>query len=131
MIKKIFGIFLSSFISLLILTNVGFAATAKENLDKSLKKAGGAAFGTDLPTDALPRMIGSIIQVILGILGVVAFLLVIYAGYLYLTARENEKQVESAKSILKNAVIGLIIISSAYAISRFIIDKVIEGSLAG
>ena len=66
--------------------------------------------------------IGAFIQVALSLLGVIFLLLTIYAGYLWMTDRGNEQQAEKAKKILTTAVIGLIIVLGAYAISYFVIE---------
>ena len=63
------------------------------------------------------------VQVIAGLLTVGFIALMIYAGYLWITARGDEAQVEKAKEYIKNAVIGLIIISLAYAIASFVFSK--------
>jgi hypothetical protein len=44
----------------------------------------------------------------------------IIAGYQWMTAGGNEEQVAKAKKNISNAVIGLIIILAAYAITWFI-----------
>ncbi|MBP9695026.1 MAG: Ig-like domain-containing protein [Candidatus Magasanikbacteria bacterium] len=66
-------------------------------------------------------IIARIINVALGLLGVVVFVIVLYAGYTIMTAGGNEEKVAEGKKILVNAVIGLAIILSAYAIVSFII----------
>lgn len=68
--------------------------------------------------------ISVIISAALSFLGVIFLILIIYAGYLWMMARGNEQQVEKAKSLLTEAVIGLIIVVSAYAISYFVIKKI-------
>ena len=67
--------------------------------------------------------IAQIINIALGFLGVVAVILILYAGYLWTTARGNEDQVKKAKILLRNAVIGLVIIFSSWAIATFIINR--------
>jgi len=49
--------------------------------------------------------------------------LIIYAGFLWMTAGGNPEQVDKAKQWLTNAIIGLAIILAAYAISGFVIDN--------
>ncbi|MBI4812330.1 hypothetical protein HY798_02705 [Candidatus Falkowbacteria bacterium] len=44
----------------------------------------------------------------------------IYGGYTWMTASGNEQQVEKAKGIIKNAVIGLIVVLAAYVVTAFI-----------
>ena len=81
----------------------------------------GAGLGGD--SDSLTTTIGSLISVLLGFLGVIFLILIIYAGLLWMTAAGNEDNVKKAKSILLNSVIGLVILLSAYAISSFVIDQ--------
>lgn len=71
----------------------------------------------------LMSMISTIIQAALSFLGVIFLILMIYGGYLWMTASGNEQQVEKAKSLITAAIIGLIIVVSAYAISYFVIAK--------
>ncbi|MDO8592296.1 MAG: pilin [bacterium] len=68
-------------------------------------------------------IIAKIIRIALGFLGVIAVSLVIYAGWLWMTSQGNEEKIEQAKKILKNAVIGLIIILSAFAVVSFILNQ--------
>lgn len=80
-----------------------------------------AGLGGD--SSSLTETIGSLISVLLGFLGVIFLVLIIYAGLLWMTAAGNEDNVKKAKSILLNSVIGLVILLSAYAISSFVIDQ--------
>lgn len=71
-----------------------------------------------------PRItVARIIQIALGFLGTIAVVLVIYAGFLWMTSEGNADKLKRAKDILKSAAIGLLIILSAFAIVTFIIDK--------
>lgn len=71
-----------------------------------------------------PRvMIGRVIQIILSFLGVIALGLIIYAGFLWMTSNGEEDKISSAKKILLNATIGLLIILSAWAITTFVISR--------
>ena len=81
--------------------------------------AGYSEAGGDLPT-----VIGLIIKVILGFLGVILIVLIIYAGFLWMTAGGESKQVDKATAIIKNAIIGLVLILLAYAIADFVITKI-------
>ncbi len=63
---------------------------------------------------------GRIINVILGLLGIIAFGLVLYGGFLIMTSAGNEEKVAQGKRVLTNAVVGLVIIMSTFAIVRFI-----------
>ena len=70
----------------------------------------------------LSVIIGTIIKVFLSTLGVIFLLLVLYAGFLWMTAGGEPDKVQKAKDILINATIGLIITLASYAIAAFIIN---------
>lgn len=65
-------------------------------------------------------IVGVIIGVVLSFVGVIFLILTIYAGYLWMTASGNEEQIKKAQNILRNSIVGLIIVLSAYAITAFI-----------
>lgn len=67
-----------------------------------------------------------LIQVALGFLGIVAVSIVLYGGYLWMTSAGNAQRVEQAKQVLKNGLIGLVIILSAYTIVAFVIGTFIS-----
>lgn len=63
---------------------------------------------------------GNFLPVGIGLIGIVFFILMIYGGYLWLTSEGDEKKVKSAQNLLTAAVIGIIIVFSAYAITAFV-----------
>jgi len=73
----------------------------------------------------LPQAVGSIIGVALSLIGVFFLGLIIYAGYKWMIARGNSQEVEKAKTTIINAVIGLVVVLTAYAITVFVTDIVI------
>ncbi|HSD12578.1 MAG TPA: pilin [Patescibacteria group bacterium] len=90
----------------------------------------GFASATGLTTVDIRVLVGRIIRYFLGLLGIIAVVLVMYAGYLWMTAGGEAEKVDKAKKILTNAVIGLVIIVSAYAIVAFLFAA-ITGQLGG
>ncbi|MCC7357699.1 Ig-like domain-containing protein [Candidatus Uhrbacteria bacterium] len=70
---------------------------------------------TDLVT-----IISRIVYIFLGFLGVIFLILMLYAGYLWMTAAGDDKQVQKSKDTIRQAVIGLLITASAFAITNFI-----------
>lgn len=72
------------------------------------------------PTDIRYSII-NIIRFALGFLGVGALILMLYAGYMWMTSMGSEDKIRDAKKILWGAVIGLAIILSAFAITSFVI----------
>lgn len=71
---------------------------------------------------SLPNMVGKIIGVILSVTGIIFLYVIIWGGNLYMSARGNEEQVEKAKSLITQAIIGIILIIGAYSLTYFIID---------
>jgi hypothetical protein len=78
----------------------------------------------------LGDQIGLIIKGVLGLLGTLLLLMFIYGGFVWMTASGNEEKVQQANKIIKNAVIGIIIIFLSYAITDFLIKKVEESTTA-
>jgi hypothetical protein len=97
------------------------------DLEGQLGKAGEVMYGEEEPTD-LPTVIGRVINVLLGFLGVIMVITVIYAGYLWMTAGGDEDQVKKAKGMIRNGVAGMIIVVSAYVIVGYVMDLVMEAS---
>ena len=83
---------------------------------------------TGLEDAELTDTIGRLIGVLLSVLGIIFLLLVIYAGFTWMTAQGDAKKVDSAKNILITSVVGLVILMSAYAISNFVIDSLVEAT---
>jgi len=76
----------------------------------------------------LEETLGMLISVLLGLLGIIFLVLVIWAGFLWMTAGGDEKKVAQAKSIIITAVVGMVILLSAYAISSFVLDQLISAT---
>jgi hypothetical protein len=72
----------------------------------------------------LPIVVGNIIRVALSLLGIIVLCLIVYAGFIWMTAAGDSKKVDTAKAILKNAIIGAIILFLAYSISSFVIGAI-------
>jgi len=71
-----------------------------------------------------PRVItANVINIALGLLGVVAIVLILYAGFIWMTAAGNADKIEIAKKILASAGVGLLIVLSAWAIAIYILSR--------
>ncbi len=68
----------------------------------------------------LPTAISKVIKTLLSLVGTVFLVLTIYAGILWMTAQGEEEKAKKARDIITMAVIGLIIVMSAYAITYFV-----------
>ncbi|MDD4332596.1 MAG: hypothetical protein PHT51_00605 [Patescibacteria group bacterium] len=123
--KQIF--ILLSLVLVLVLPYFVFAETP--TIQGELKKIGGAAGYevTNVTDTTAAGIAGSIINVFLGLLGIIFIALIIYAGFNWMTAGGEEEKVKNAQETIKKAVIGLVIVVSSYAIYRFIFEKFIVG----
>lgn len=106
-----------------------FLATTAQAQDFGLGAVNNGLGGTLTATD--PRiLIGRIIQIALSFLGVIAILIIMYAGFLWMSSGGEEEKISQARTILKNGVIGLVIILSAWGIATFIISR-LAGAMDG
>jgi hypothetical protein len=88
--------------------------------------AGPAGAGYD--TGAyLPRVAGSIARIFISILGVIFISYILYGGYLWMTAAGNEEKIEKAKTIIRQVIIGLIVVLAAAAIWYLIATVLVYG----
>ncbi|MCK4553699.1 hypothetical protein KAU19_01930 [Candidatus Parcubacteria bacterium] len=122
--KKII-IFITFLLAFFILGQAVLAGDNYDNygLDKTLKvkPAGSESSLKDALMQQTPaEIIGKVVGAALAFIGILFFILMIYGGFLWMTARGNEQQVEKAKELIIAATIGLIIILAAYAITVYI-----------
>jgi len=59
---------------------------------------------------------GTVLQFILGFVGLIAFGALVYGGATMIMNYGNDEMVEKSKKIIKNAIIGILVILSAYTI---------------
>lgn len=104
------------FLGVILVAN--FALAADFGVDAVNNGLAGSLSSTD------PRiLIGRIIQVALGFLGAMAVIIIMYAGFIWMTSGGEEEKINQAKAILRNAVIGLIIILSSLGIATYILAQ--------
>lgn len=113
---------------------------SKQEIPNCVPTPGNNPCGSDLANDPLaldcvgtantglsaadPRIIASrVVNVILGVLGTIATMLVFYAGFLWMTAAGDDEQIGKAKSIMTAAIIGLVVILASYSISTFFVKS--------
>lgn len=98
--------------------------TALAQFNASDAQQAASQFGISTAAFDLRGLIVKIIKYLLSFLGLIAVIIVMYGGFLWMTARGDEKKVELAKKVLTNGLIGLGIIISAYIIVSLIINIV-------
>jgi hypothetical protein len=82
------------------------------------------AFGGDKGaklTHSDPRItVARLIKTFLGVMGIIAVVLALYAGFIIMTSSGNEEKIETGKKILMYCVTGAAVILGAYSITYFI-----------
>ncbi len=134
-INKINFFYIAIFLAFFVLLMPAFVqASAVQDAREGLNASAHTGFGTGAKDEAalkadltknqtivdLPSAIGRIVGAALSFIGIIFFILMIYGGVLWMTARGNDQQVEKAKDLIVAAIVGLIIVFIAYAITAFI-----------
>ncbi|MDD5290453.1 MAG: hypothetical protein PHT40_04680 [Patescibacteria group bacterium] len=103
---------------------VGASTAAEEGLDAAASVA-----NLTSKTEAI-ELAGNIVRTVLGFLGLIFIILVLYAGFVRMTAQGDAAKVKHSTDLIKSAIIGLIIIFASYILTLFVI-RAISGSIAG
>jgi cytochrome bd-type quinol oxidase subunit 2 len=97
--------------------NLGTDLVESARKEAGLKKATETTFAETL---------GFIIKTALSLVGIIFTALMVYAGYLWMTARGESDQIEKAKEIIKGSIIGIVITLGAYSITAFVVNKIVS-----
>jgi predicted permease len=109
------------FLAIFVLSFFKFSYSTYANSMEGLEQTKKIGFGNNsLKINDVPTGIGSILGVLLSFLGIVFFIIIVYAGFKWMMARDNASEVSKAKEMITSAVIGLIVVLSAYAITSFL-----------
>ncbi|MCK4539809.1 hypothetical protein KAU09_01500 [Candidatus Parcubacteria bacterium] len=90
-----------------------------------------AGFQSDESGSELGKFMAIIIKTFLSILGIIFIILIILAGFNWMTSEGDEQKVTKAKETIRTAIIGLFIIIAAYAITYFIFNALPFGGNVG
>ena len=89
----------------------------------NLQRGSPISFPSALGTATPQEVIGRIIKALLGIVGSLAFVMFLYGGIRWMLARGNADEITLAKRTIVWAVLGLVIIFSAYAVTSSLINN--------
>lgn len=119
---KLLSILFISFASVLAVAHFAFAQAPDLGID----------FGRQLGlADADPRIaIANLVRLALTFLGIIAVVIIMYGGFVWMTSNGDAERVSKAKKILTSAIIGLVIILSSFLIVTFVINN-ISNALSG
>ena len=93
-------------------------------ISSSTDGTGGIALGNEDLIVTATR----IINVALGLLGIVAVVIILIGGFKWMTAGGNDEGVTEARKLIFSGIIGIAIILSAWAIARFVLVQLGEAT---
>lgn len=71
-------------------------------------------------------LVSRLVKAFLGIVGIIALVIFLYGGFLWLTAGGNSSKIEEGRNMFVWAVLGLVVIFSSYAIVSFVFDRLLQ-----
>ncbi|PIT86477.1 MAG: hypothetical protein COU33_02920 [Candidatus Magasanikbacteria bacterium CG10_big_fil_rev_8_21_14_0_10_43_6] len=74
---------------------------------------------------------GVLVKRVLAAVGIIFFGLMVYAGFLWMTARGEEDQITKARNTIVGAIIGLIVTVGAYGITAILVTRLQQGASGG
>lgn len=109
----------------LALPTVAFAADTLNTNDLGVGAVQGAI---KLGSGDIRQTAAQIINVALGFLGIIAVVIVLLGGFKYMIAGGNDEKTNEAKKLIISGIIGLAIILSAWAITSFVISRLVTAT---
>jgi len=109
-------------VAVLLVMTVPFLASAQIDPLQELNATAGVAGLAGGETD-LAIIAGKIVSIVIGFLGVIAVIIILIGGFKWMTSGGDSEKIKSARQLMTNGIIGLVIIVLAYAIASFVIDK--------
>lgn len=125
MIKKInFKSIITALLFILMFSGVALAGTADQILPGLSETGNQGGFNPNAqgkPATEFPQAFANYATGLASILSALFMILIIYAGWLWMTAKGNETQVAKAKDMMLGAVIGITIVISARLIAELVL----------
>jgi len=122
---SVFALVLSFFFA----ANFCLAAFLKNGVNIGNQAIKSAELGYDVTDGNIFSLVQIVVNAFLAIIGVLLLIYLLYAGYKWMTAQGDEEKVTAAKETIYRAIIGIIIIVAAYAISIFVMSRLEAGTL--
>ena len=123
--KKIFAIFALGIVSLPGLA-LAQSSGAIGSVQSGLTATAGAGRLSDFcdgqnATACIANIAGNVVRVALGFTGIILLGYLIYAGFLWMTSGGESDKAKEAMTMIRNAVIGLVILVASFAIASYVL----------
>ena len=113
-------VFLLTFLGIFAFSDFVFAANSNGILGRMGNVAGKGGYKVGSDNTQLAQVIGQVINAFFALLGIIFIILILLSGYHWMTARGEQDKIKNAQTTIRNAIIGLIITLSAFAIWGFV-----------
>lgn len=117
-----------------LLLSVPFVALAQSSpaptvtnpvLNKLQEVGSGGGYVTNTTIANPAKVAGLVVRAFINFLGIAFIILMVMAGYNWMTAAGNEEQVKKAQTTIKQSLIGLVVAVSAWTLWNFVSEKII------
>jgi len=129
--KVLIFLLFAIFLNIIFIIPVAVEATGKDvkNLfNSSLNETadGTGHLKTKMSDVGALGTVSLVISFALSLLGVVFLILIIYGGFIWMNSRGNDQEIQKALTIIRNSIVGLLIVVAAYAITKFIGNNLVN-----
>lgn len=81
------------------------------------RAANQAGYNVEVDAETIvTEIIGRVIFAMVSFIGIFFIMLIIYGGYIWMNAKGDEADVQKAKRIIRDAIIGLMVLTGAYSV---------------
>lgn len=109
-----------------VIPAVTFAQTAADPYGQNAVDP--AQSGLNLSGGDVRQTAARLINVALGFLGIIAVIIVLIGGFKYMLSGGDQSKTEEARKLIVSGIIGLAIILSAWAITSFVMSRLVEAT---
>ncbi len=130
---KLFSLIFLAIFSFLVISPVQADSLWNKQIGMGIDDQAGQAFGETVSdrnsVQDVRIVLAKLINIFLGFLGIIFLILIIYGGFMWMTANGQDDRVTKAKSLLVAGIIGLIIVLMSFAIAEFVTRRVFEATV--
>lgn len=130
--KNLAGTIILSFFFFSMFCGFAWQAHADSAFWDMAKDSGIEQIGTVYNASSEPQdirvVVAGIMKVFLSLLGIIFLVLLVLAGYKWMSSQGNDEKVKEAIEQIKTAVIGLLVIMAAYGITDLVLSAIYDAA---
>jgi len=82
----------------------------------------------DVKNNTADHLVRTVINILTAVVGILAVIMIIFAGFRYVTSGGSDDAIKSAKNTIIYAIIGLVVVALAQIIVHFVLNKTAQAS---